>query len=975
MIKSPVKPSRKTQENAKAPAVRQTPNRRNKKIMNYKDAANSDDEELLDDDDDDTNNEEANGRGVRRTRSAQEKEISNNKVVEIAEELGDDGDDYDNIDINKISIATKEEDIPPAFLGKFKSDDTKRPKKGDIMKVFDLTHEKWINVTVVSLRKRQRGKRLYPVTVALNPPRSSSDNNDKKEIEIRKGIFDFSDYGKRFDAFHDGVTCILFRVYQRQQRKLPAKPLFPSSPSAVLTDRQSLEPQKKRLMNPSVEYTHLEYPLPQPEPEEEDNNESVDDSSNNNEQEKPEERSEDFSLKTFESKPFESKVQDLLSLVMGQSRGESNNDSIEDALSSLLQRHISSSPTKDPQKLHVNHTSSSSKEQSSPAVKRNTNITASRKQLDMDEDDYDDISDTQEDEESGRVNDNTSCSTGIPKWTGKRTTIESLKKQSAIATEAALKKKQSEADSILLDMTKGWKKLQDIPLGKEGARMMITFGDGRNPHPATVALVLLIARKCLHHAIKDARALRRKMKEEYKRAKLAMSIHSSKKRDIADFFADMKKGVNKELNPVMCYRALGGYDPLSYDPKCGFEVAQLEVLFPEEMQEYKKWAKMHKEYKKNDQSDKALGKNQGKEDDDEDNEDQAQKKKETEEDDDEEGVGGHMRSRLAQFDIRTDVMKDQWYIAFSEVRKGSFLPKNTSSVEERKWNRQRREIKENKHKRKPRHRPQKWENLPACVVQFLHWLGFFNQRNALPVPNMDVTEALAFLGYDFVGKIVEKAIFLRYLDQENKLKHSTKIRKRQDNANNVILELGRKEQLNVEDILRAYHDTTLNTSSLYSTSHSVLYEETSSGKNTRGQNNKAKSQPIKTTDNTYGAASQLYFGPGFEERLELELDQIIYENSSHKNKRRKIEPISDKEKQIRIKEDELFSDLAKAPTLLQGNFSDFLNRVDDDKNEKKTTTEKKNTVSDREIMSENDSDNYDDDDDEDDEDYDVKVHR
>lgn len=215
-----------------------------------------------------------------------------------------------------------------------------------------------------------------------------------------------------------------------------------------------------------------------------------------------------------------------------------------------------------------------------------------------------------------------------------------------------------------------------------------------------------------------------------------------------------------------------------------------------------------------------------------------------------------------------------------------------------------------------------------------------------------------------VGKIVEKAIFLRYLDQENKLKHSTKIRKRQDNANNVILELGRKEQLNVEDILRAYHDTTLNTSSLYSTSHSVLYETS--------DKNKAKSQLIKT-DNTYGAASQLYFGPGFEERLELELDQIIYENSSHKNKRRKTEPISEKEKQIRIKEDEVFSNLAKAPTLLQGNFSDFLNRVDDDKNEKKTTETK--NVSNREIMSENDSDNYDDDDDDDDEDYDVKVHR
>ena len=40
-------------------------------------------------------------------------------------------------------------------------------------------------------------------------------------------------------------------------------------------------------------------------------------------------------------------------------------------------------------------------------------------------------------------------------------------------------------------------------------------------------------------------------------------------------------------------------------------------------------------------------------------------------------------------------------------------------------------------------------------VKFLHWIGF-NPTSDLPPPNEEVTHALAFLGYDIIGKIVEK---------------------------------------------------------------------------------------------------------------------------------------------------------------------------------------------------------------------------
>ncbi len=66
-----------------------------------------------------------------------------------------------------------------------------------------------------------------------------------------------------------------------------------------------------------------------------------------------------------------------------------------------------------------------------------------------------------------------------------------------------------------------------------------------------------------------------------------------------------------------------------------------------------------------------------------------------------------------------------------------------------------------------------------------------------------------------------------------------------------ILELGEGEQLEVEDIERALNDTSINSAPLYYASSSAL-------------------RPSNKVD---GHALQLYFGPGFEDRLEMELDQ------------------------------------------------------------------------------------------------------
>mmetsp|Transcript_11073 Transcript_11073/g.16335 ORF Transcript_11073/g.16335 Transcript_11073/m.16335 type:complete len:391 (+) Transcript_11073:74-1246(+) len=340
------------------------------------------------------------------------------------------------------------------------------------------------------------------------------------------------------------------------------------------------------------------------------------------------------------------------------------------------------------------------------------------------------------------------------------------------------------------------------------------------------------------------------MREDYFRARVAVNLHAARSTD-KEYF---ESAADSEIDPTMLFRVMIGHDKLSSEPKCGFDVLQLEKLFPEEMNAYQRWTKMHKSYEDKNKS------NGG--DDDEDNE------QTTSQETEQEFIGGHLNDRLAQFDVRTTRMKEDWYMAFAEVRQGSFLAKDTATQEDRQWEETRRNMK------KPGSRHQtNWEALPASSVQFLHWVGF-DQRSALPPPNEETTQALGFLGYDFMGKIVEKAIFLKCLSRQ---KNSV--------DPDFVLELKGGEQLEVEDIERSLADTNVNIKPLYNSSNSVLDQ--------------------------CAEASQLYFGPGFEDRLEMEIEQMVM------GKIPKAQ-VTEKEKEIRMKEDALFSKLAAPPTLLGG---------------------------------------------------------
>uniref|UniRef100_A0A7S2K0X2 Uncharacterized protein n=1 Tax=Leptocylindrus danicus TaxID=163516 RepID=A0A7S2K0X2_9STRA len=274
--------------------------------------------------------------------------------------------------------------------------------------------------------------------------------------------------------------------------------------------------------------------------------------------------------------------------------------------------------------------------------------------------------------------------------------------------------------------------------------------------------------------------------------------------------------------------------------KCGFRLDELRALFPEQMHEYDRWCKMRQDSEK-----KATD-----EDDEKDNDDQAT--------DNNAWEGGYMRLRRAQFDQRTDIMRNKTYLSYAEARRqGSFLPQRTTA-EDRQWNAA---------NKKTRGKPKDgtWEGKSSCSVQFLYWVGF-DPRSALPPPDEAITQALAYIGYDMMGRVVEKAIECKRKDKET--------------ASSKNFQLGPGEQLSVKDIEATKTDPEI---------LSLLNGNVQQGEGVK--------------------ASQLYFGPGFEHRLELELEHMTKTDKSEKDKSKK--------KDIEKAEDELFESLV-TPRILEG---------------------------------------------------------
>lgn len=458
-------------------------------------------------------------------------------------------------------------------------------------------------------------------------------------------------------------------------------------------------------------------------------------------------------------------------------------------------------------------------------------------EIEPDMENYDDLDDEEPEDEAKKL--------------PAKTTRESRQKKKV----ASVRKDSDDDDDESVEID--WSFYEDIPLGKQGAKMLTTFGDGKRPKPTAVKAALEGARLMLQTAIRDARHLRRKQKKIYRTAKNSLKAN-----------CPHAPGENKqEWSAEILFRAATGYDPLAYDPKCGFGIGDLRQLFPEAMNAFDRWTEMHaateksaneegdevEEQAANDKIGTATTTSPSKE----------EVENLTKQYDPKTNIVGHLQERAAQFDLRTDKMHDEWYLKYSAIRQGSFLPRRRrghSSQADADWEASRKPRGRGEHKRGF------WSHMSSTTVRFLHWVGF-DPTSRLPPPGEDVTEALGFLSYDFLGQIVEKAILLRNVEKQRKATGEA------DEAA-ILVELDHGEQLEESDIVRAMEDPDIKPVPLFSAS----------------------------TEKKLGP--QLYFGPGFEDRLELELEEMLGGKNA----------LSEEELKIRQEEDGLFAQLAQPPT-------------------------------------------------------------
>lgn len=598
-------------------------------------------------------------------------------------------------------------------------------------------------------------------------------------------------------------------------------------------------------------------------------------------------------------------MQELLNLVLARASGNATNDEVEIAVERILGKANTTTPIE----TTIMTTESVAFVPTPTGKTRNTvsELTVNRDMDNYDDDDDDDNNNEENQDMSTNANQNYPLSKdtyGNPP-TNTTGTIEPQRKRRRPRWNAP---RSITPQMVVWDQTKWSSLYADIPLGLAGAHMIITFGgcnpiigssnpkddnaggEDRNvlspepPLPDTVREVLAGARQLLHVAVRDARCLRRQRQRTFREAQAVLrgkshgaaspwknatsTTTTTTTTDAPDaaVIANRTTGQSggrkrsaslhlretlNEWSPDVLYRVHAGYDPIAYSPKCGFDMEDLQQLYPEEMHAYLRWNKSYRECdsqmdpatntvtgnpdKKSsndtvsanlndevdDDDDNSNGEDHDSDRDNNDGNDRVRKGLPTDSTQDSVFIEvGHLKQRAAQFDVRTVKMKDDTYLQFAEVRKGSFLPRH------RKYANETDPLMNDDAEEKS------WARLPLVAIRFLHWVGF-DPDSSLPPPNEETTHALAFLAYDFVGRIVEKAVQLKL----------EAIREDDD-----ILELKPGQQLEPTDITRAMQDPTI------------------------------RPVPLCGVANRNGGdapAPQLYFGPGFEHRLEMELEEFV----------------------------------------------------------------------------------------------------
>ena len=167
---------------------------------------------------------------------------------------------------------------------------------------------------------------------------------------------------------------------------------------------------------------------------------------------------------------FDNQIDSLLQLVTARARGQVGSEVVENAISQLLQQQ-------QPQTTHQPPTGTAP-----CAAPATASTRVGEKAVVEDDDDYDDL----EDDSSNRKPPADGGSRGTKR---RRTSGGSDSGNEGGGGGGGGGTEESGAE---IDQSKQWDELDAIPLGRQGAKMMVTFGDGRNPRPKTVEAALLV---------------------------------------------------------------------------------------------------------------------------------------------------------------------------------------------------------------------------------------------------------------------------------------------------------------------------------------------------------------------------------------------------------------------------------------------------------------------------------------------------
>ena len=185
-------------------------------------------------------------------------------------------------------------------------------------------------------------------------------------------------------------------------------------------------------------------------------------------------------------------IEQVYRLITARASGRATNEQVEHAVSQLLQQKSSLTTTHKANDDDSNITVIAGDKDLAPQKEEDDNI-----QVIQDSENYDDDDDDEQTNTKTPPNNAKESESMPPPTTPARSPKLSRQKETDQQAKALVKK---------LDLSK----YEHIPLGDQGAQMMIVFGDGLAPEPTAVAAVLAGTRQSLLCAIQDARHVRRK---------------------------------------------------------------------------------------------------------------------------------------------------------------------------------------------------------------------------------------------------------------------------------------------------------------------------------------------------------------------------------------------------------------------------------------------------------------------------------